>query len=290
MYVCACVHLYVWVWMCACHAVSMCKSEGKFRCWSPYSTFLICLKLDLLFTAAYARQTSPWAYGASPLLAFPLILGALPLQMWTTVASFMWILGIQTWAPILARQRLYPLSHLSNPPVLFNLSMWAWPSHPSHTLGSTAVLCWDGVCLQDAWALSLTFPLSPHSVPRGPQAGLHLLTFSPGHYVLSYLQNFVHIPCISVLALGCWCSRGWQIKKGPPCGSHSLSLSGDAKGTSVPLPLFRLLGVFDWWVWVILLTYTLTFGQTAPGPIDPWKASGKQWFFYKNCFWNLLTK
>lgn len=32
----------------------------------------------------------------------------------------------------------------------------------------------------------------------------------------------------------------------PPLeGSHSLSLSGDAKGTNVPLPLSRFLGVFD---------------------------------------------
>lgn len=102
--------------------------------------------------------------------------------------------------------------------------------------------------------------------PRGP----HVLTFSPGHRVPPYLQNFVPLPCISVLALGCWCSRGWQIRKGP-CLSRAATASASRRcqGHQCASPTFQLLSVFDWWAWVALLISTLTFGQTIPDPTEP---------------------
>lgn len=109
----------------------------------------------------------------------------------------------------------------------------------------------------------------------------HVLTFSPGHRVPLYLQNFVPLPYISVLALGCWCSRGCQIRKGP-CLSRAPTASAPRRcqGHQCVSPTFSLLSVFDWWVWVAQLIGTLTFGQTAPDPTEPMKGKSKAVIFF----------
>lgn len=123
----------------------------------------------------------------------------------------------------------------------------------------------------------LAFPSVTLPSTRGP----HGLTFSPGHCVPPYLQNFVPLPCISVLALGCWCSRGWPIRKGP-CLSRAATTSAPRRcqGHQCASPTFQLLSAFDWWAWVALLIGTLTFGQTAPDPTEPIEGKSKSVIFF----------
>lgn len=116
----------------------------------------------------------------------------------------------------------------------------------------------------------------------------HVLTFSPGHRVPLYLQNFVPLPYISVLALGCWCSRGWQIRKGP-CLSRAPTASAPRRcqGHQCASPTFSLLSVFDWWVWVARLIGTLTFGQTAPDPTEPMEGKSKTVIFLNYLYFEI---
>lgn len=126
------------------------------------------------------------------------------------------------------------------------------------------------------------------TLPSVTLSSPHVLTFSPGHRVPLYLQNFVPLPYISVLALGCWCSRGWQIRKGP-CLSRAPTASAPRRcqGHQCASPTFSLLSVFDWWVWVARLIGTLTFGQTAPDPTEPMEGKSKTVIFFNYLYFEI---